>query len=160
VTAARATCAAAFLLVLLAGTRPASAQALEITIPGGVGFLVSDVSASSPGSPSPFQVAFTNSNVRASDTVVVSVKAEAPNFTGPGTAMIPASKVSWTVGAVSGGAGAPGTLSSAAYSLVYISQRNPKSASFDMAWTLAPIAAPGLRAGTHSLTVRWRIEAY
>ena len=35
-----------------------------------------------------------------------------------------------------------------------------KSGAFDMTWTLASIAAAGLRSGTHTLTVRWRLEAF
>ena len=65
-----------------------------------------------------------------------------------------------TANAVGGGQGSSGTLSSAAYTQVYQSHANPHDGEVDMTWTLASIAASGLRAGTHSLTVRWRIEAF
>jgi len=88
----------------------------------------------------------------------VSVKADTVNFAGPGTTRIPASKVSWTATPIGGGTGSPGTLSSAAYSQVYVTGNN-KSAAIDITWTLASIAAAGLRAGTHTLTIRWKLES-
>jgi hypothetical protein len=51
-----------------------------------------------------------------------------------------------------------GTLSSTAYGQVFISPAEPSNGSVSMVWTLAPIAASGLHAGTHTITVRWRLE--
>ena len=153
-------------LVCLVGVADsASAQAsgtrqLTIAIPPGVSFNVVNPAVSTTGSPNPFRVTITNSTVRASDKVYVSIKAETVNFSGPGTTRIPASKVSWTANAIGGGQGTGGTLSSAAYSQVYQTNANPKDGAFDMTWTLASPAAPGLTSGNHSLTVRWRIEAF
>lgn len=152
-------------LMCLAGLpRVAAAQgsgrALTISIPPGVSFNVVNPAVSTTGNPNPFRVTITNSSVRMSDRVYVSVRAETSNFSGPGTTRIPASKVSWTATAVSGGTATGGTLSSAAYSLVYRTSLNPKSGAFDMTWTLASPAAPGLKSGNHSLTVRWRVEAF
>ncbi len=137
-----------------------SRRRLTIAIPPGVSFNVVDPAVSTTGNPNPFRVTITNSSVRSSNRVYVSVKADTVNFSGPGTTRIPASKVSWTATAVSGGSATGGTLSSAAYSLVYQTNPNPKSGAFDMTWWLAAPAAAGLRAGTHSLTVRWRVEAF
>ena len=144
----------------LPGLAAAQGRVLTIAIPPGVGFNVVNPAVSTTGNPHPFRVTITNSSVRSSDRVYVSVKAETVNFSGPGTTRIPASKVSWTATAVSGGTASGGTLSSAAYSLVYRTNQNPKSGAFDMTWRLAAPAATGLRAGTHSLTVRWRVEAF
>ena len=46
-----------------------------------------------------------------------------------------------------------------AYSQVSASDNN-KTGAFEMTWALASIAAAGLRSGTHTLTVRWRVEAF
>ncbi len=153
-------------LVCLVGVADsASAQAtgtrqLTIAIPPGVSFNVVNTTVSTTGNPSPFRVTITNSTVRTADKVYVSVKADTTNFSGPGTTRIPASKVSWTATAVGGGQTTAGTLSSTAYSQVYQTNTNPKAGAFDMTWRLAAPSAAGLRAGTHSLTVRWRIEAF
>ena len=139
----------------------ASAQAVTATvsIPAGVSFVVPDVSQSASGSPGPFRVVFSTTNLKGSQNFYVSVKADTASFAGPGTTQIPASKVSWTVSPVGRGTGSPGTLSSASYAQVYVNENN-KSGAFDMTWTLASIAAAGLRSGTHTLTVRWRLEAF
>jgi hypothetical protein len=157
--------AVATLVCLVGLARSASAQAsgtrqVTIAFPPGVSFDVVNPAVSTTGNPNPFRATITDSTVRASDKVYVSVKAESVNFSGPGTTRIPASKVSWTANAVGGGQGTSGTLSSAAYSQVYQTNANPKSGAFDMTWTLAAPAAPGLTSGNHSLTVRWRLEAF
>lgn len=152
--------AALVCLTGVASSASAQGRQLTINIPPGVSFNVVNPAASTTGNPSPFRVTITNLAVRGSDRVYVSVKAETVNFSGPGTTRIPASKASWTANAVSGGQATAGTLSSAAYSQVYQTSTNPKDGAFDMTWTLAAPAAPGLAAGNHSLTVRWRIEAF
>lgn len=155
----------AALACLVGGARTASAQAsgvrqLTINIPAGVSFNVVNPAVSTTGNPNPFRVIITESTVRASDRVYVAVKAESANFSGPGTTRIPASKVSWTANSIGGGQASDGTLSSASYAQVYQTNANPKDGAFDMVWSLAAPAAPGLQSGNHSLTVRWRIEAF
>jgi len=149
------------LLSCICGPRAALAQRVAtVTIPAGVSFSVQDVSRSVTGTPGPFRVTFNSVlNLSKSEKIVISVKADSANFTGPGTTMIPASKVSWTAVVVGGGNATAGTLSSAAYSQVYQSNANVKSGEVDLTWSLASIAAAGLRSGTHTLTVRWRLEA-
>lgn len=153
---------AAMLLAMLVrpGAAFAQARTVTITIPAGVSFSVPDVSATVTGSPGTFRIVFPSSSVRSSEKLVISVKADASTFSGPGTTQIPVSKVSWSATAVGGGSGSPGTLTSSAYSQVYQSNANPKSGEVDLTWRLAPIAAAGLRAGAHSLTVRWRLESF
>ncbi len=148
-------------LIVCATARPAVAQGktVSVTIPMGVNFLVPNVAASSTGSPSPMRISFSSPiGFKKSDHFNVSVRADAATFAGPGTTRIPATKVSWTA-ATSSGTATNGTLSSTAYSQVYASPNNPSSGSVDLTWTLGAISAAGLRAGTHTLTVRWRVEA-
>jgi hypothetical protein len=146
---------------LLLPARTASAQRREvsITIPAGVSFLVTDVSTTTQGSPGPMRIAFAPVTLRKNDNLRISVTAASATFSGPGTTRIPASAIAWTATTPSGTASG-GTLSSTAYSPVYVSPANPAAATVDVSWLLGPIAAPGLRAGTHSLTVRWRVEAF
>lgn len=140
----------------------ASAQSRQATIaiPAGVSFNVVDPAVSTTGNPAPFRVTITNGSVGRGQRIYVSVKADTTNFSGPGTTRIPASNVSWTATAVNGGTGSAGTLSSTAYVQVYRTRTNPGSGAVDMTWMLAAPSAAGLMAGTHSLTVRWRIEAF
>ncbi len=151
----------AALMLVLGWPTVARAQSPTATIsrPAGVSFSVSNVTQSITGSPGPFRITFSTKNVPGNANFYVSVKADTVNFAGPGTTRIPASKVSWTATPIGGGTGSPGTLSSAAYSQVYVTGNN-KSAAIDITWTLASIAAAGLRAGTHTLTVRYRLEAF
>jgi len=152
---------AAAAVVVCLTARPAVAQSrtVSVTIPIGLTFIVTNVAASSSGSPSPMRITFGSvTGFRNSERFNVAVRADAATFAGPGTTRIPASKVSWTAETSSGKA-TNGTLSSTAYSQVYASSNNPSSGSIDLTWTLGPITAAGLRAGTHTLTVRWRVEA-
>jgi hypothetical protein len=61
------------------------------------------------------------------------------------------------------GTASNGTLAGGTYTQVYQSPSNLKSTdsgSVSLSWTLAAIAAAGLRSGTHTLTVRWKFEAF
>ena len=53
-----------------------------------------------------------------------------------------------------------GTLSSTAYSEVFRSNGNFTSGAVSVTWRLAPLSATGLRAGTHTLPVRWKFEVF
>jgi len=149
----------AALVLVFAWPTAARSQTATVTMPAGVSFSVPNVSQTVTGSPGPFRITFTTKNVPGNNNFYVSVKADTVNFAGPGTTFIPASKVSWTATPIGGGTGSPGTLSSAAFSQVYVNGNN-KSGAIDITWTLASIAAAGLRAGTHTLTVRYRLEAF
>ena len=90
------------------------------------------------------------------------MQADSSTFSGPGTTHIAASKVSWTASASSGTA-SNGTLAAGAYTVVYVSPTKLKATSsgtITLNWTLAAIAAAGLRSGTHTLTVRWKFESF
>lgn len=143
--------------------RVAGAQTVTVTVPAGVSFNVIDATASTSGAPSPTAVTYSGPTLFGkSQQLKVSVQAAATAFSGPGSTHIPASKVSWTAAAASGTA-SNGTLSSTAYTQLYLSPSNLKSTStgsVNVAWTLAAVAAAGLRSGTHTMTVRWRFEAF
>lgn len=143
--------------------RAAPAQSVAVTVPAGVSFNVIDASASTSGAPSPTAVSYSQPALFArSQQLKVSVQAAATDFSGPGSTHIAASKVSWTAAAASGTA-SNGTLSSTAYTQVYLSPNNLKSGStgtVNVTWTLAAVAAAGLRSGTHTVSVRWKFEAF
>lgn len=147
------------LLACAASVTPAFAQrrTVKVTIPAGVSFFVTDAGASTPATGGPMRISFTEVLFKKNDNFTISVKADTSTFSGPGTTRIPASAVSWTASTTSGVA-TGGTLSSSAYSQVYQSPRDPLEGQVDVSWLLGPIAAPGLRAGTHVITVRWRLE--
>jgi hypothetical protein len=155
-------CTLALLAALIA--RPAWAQhSVVVTVPTGVTFDVRDVSVATSGSPSSTAVTFSSpSGFSKTQQLRVSVQADASTFTGPGTTHPAASNVSWTATASTGTA-SNGTLAAGSYGQVYASVANLKAAStgsVNVSWTLAPIAAAGLRSGTHTLTVRWKFEAF
>lgn len=148
------------LAMLLLGPRPSSAQSVAVTVPSAVSFSVVNVAASTTGSPNPMRVSFSNvRNFKKSDRLKISVKAETSTFSGPGTVHPSAGSVSWTASG-NGGTGSNGTLDSVSYTQVYLSSANPNSGSVDLHWTLGSIAAAGLRAGAHTITVRWRFEVF
>jgi len=151
-------------LLLASAARPARAQhTVTVSVPAGVGFNVRDVTASTSGSPSSTQitwsapVGFSNA-----ERLKVSVQADSSSFSGPGTTHIAASRVSWAASASTGTA-SNGTLAAGAYTQVFVSPtklKSTSSGSITLNWTLAAIAAAGLRSGTHTLTVRWKFEAF
>lgn len=149
--------------VMVIVARRGQAQTLAVTVPPGVSFNVIDVSASTSGVPNLVTVAYSNPlTFQNSQQLRISVRADSTTFTGPGTTHPAAASVSWTATSSSGTA-TNGTLSSVSYSEVYRSPTKLKpsnTGSASLHWTLAPIAAAGLRAGTHTLTVRWKFEAF
>jgi len=143
--------------VYLAGAVAESApDSVSISIPAAVGFAVTNVNAATSGGPAG-TVSFAGLNVAGSHVLRISVKADS-NFIPPGGTAIPASRVSWTTSSASNGAGSNGTLSTSAYGQLFQSSNGKKSGSVSVAWSLA---APGggIRAGAHTLTVRWKLEA-
>ena len=89
----------------------------------------------------------------------ISVKADSPWFSAPGGgSAIAASKVNWTANGATGGTGYAGTLSDSSYTEVYRSTPDPVSGSVDLTFRLdAP--GPGIHAGDHDLTLRWKVES-
>jgi hypothetical protein len=147
-------------LVLIVSRHPSFAQeTVSVSFPAAVSFSVTNVSATTTGSPNPSVIRFSNQILLPAHALRISVKADTADFTPPGgTTKIPASKASWTTSNPNHGIGSNGTLSSASYSIVFVGQKNPQPGGVDLTWTLAPPPS-GIRAGTHTLTVRWKVEA-
>lgn len=138
--------------------RRASAQELvRISVPAAVSFDVPNVAVSTPASSNPTRVSFEGAILFPGRVLGISVRAEG-DLTAGGGSTIPAAKVSWTTSNVSNGVGVNGTLSSSTYTELFRSQLVAVGGGADINWTLAP---PGtaVRAVTHQVTLRWRVEA-
>jgi len=151
--------AAAVAFVMFGADRVDAQQLVTVTVPAGAAFSVNDVGSTTTGTPNPFHVSYANALLfLPGQSLRISVKADSSTFSGPGATHIAATNVTWTA-STSNGTASGGTLSSAVYNEVY-RKTNPSSGSVDVVWKLDPIAASGLRSGTHTLTVRWKFEAF
>jgi hypothetical protein len=151
----------AVLGIVASGGAVVSASAQEtvsIAVPVAISFEVTDVSRSTSGTPSVTTVSFSNPNLSPGKALRVSVQSDAVAFTAPSGPSIPASNVSWSNLGASGGIGWNGTLGSSFYTLVYQSDPARTSGHVDLGWTLAAPAS-GIRAGSHQLTIRWKVES-
>jgi len=135
-----------------------AAETVKVTLPATITFAVTNVSVSTTGSPSPTAVSFSNGTLTALHRLHISVKADA-DFIPPSGTAIPASKVSWTTSGAAQGTGSSGVLSTSAYAQLYQGNLGKQSGSVNVTWTLAAPGTP-LRAGSHSLTMRWKLEAF
>jgi len=147
--------------VLVLGSLAAAAPppSVNVTVPASVSFAVTRVNVSTTGSPNPFTVSYVGAVHFTGLAFRISVKAVASSFTPPAGPSIPASKVSWSIVSAQNGTGYNGTLSSTAYTIVYQSVVEPSSGGVSLTWSLAAPGAGGLRAGNHTLTLTWRLEA-
>ena len=168
--------AAAIIILLFAGTASAAVVTLpnetqttsfaatvssqaNVTIPAGITFTVTNVSA---------DTASAAQTVNASVIVVPNgnelyfqIKANAANFTPAtgGTVTWAATDVTWNAATWTNGSGSSGTMSSAAYNLVSLSNANPGSTSTsNLVFTLGDKATVD-RAGNHTLVCTWKIMA-
>jgi hypothetical protein len=144
-------------LIFAGGSLESAPDSVRVTIPAVVGFAVTNVSATTVGTPSTTPVSFSNLSVSGSKVLRISVKADG-DFVPPGGAAIPAAKVSWTTSGATNGTGNAGVLSTSAYGQLFQSGSGKKSGSVNVGWTLAAPGTP-VRAGTHVLTIRWKFEA-
>ena len=133
-------------------------ESVRITLPAAVGFAVTNVGVSTTGAPNPTTASFAMLSVSGSKVLRISVKADS-NFVPPSGAAIPASNVSWATTGATNGIGTNGVLNTTAYGQVFVSAAGRKSGNVTVRWTLAAPATP-LRAGLHSLTVRWKLESF
>jgi hypothetical protein len=133
-------------------------EMVSISVPPAINFQVTDVSRSTSGAPTATTISFSNAVLNSGRALRVSVKADAAAFTPPSGSSIPASNVAWTTLGASGGVGSNGTLGSSSYALVFQSQPATASGRVDLSWTLAA-PGPGIRAGSHQLTIRWKVES-
>jgi hypothetical protein len=150
----------AFAAIVVGLPRPAAAQeSVRITVPAGVSFAVTNVNADTASAPA--NVSYNLAILLPLRRLRISVKADTANFTSPPPAsgLIPASKAVWTTSNASGGTGSSGTLSSAAYGVVYESNVLTLSGAVDVNWTLKAPGA-GIRAGAHTLAVRYKVESF
>jgi hypothetical protein len=134
------------------------AETVTVSIPAAVGFAVTNVGVTTAGSPASGTLSFLNLNATGSHVLRISVKADS-NFVPPGGTAIPASKVSWTTSGATNGTGSNGTLSTSAYGQIYQSSSGKKAGTVNVSWSLAAPGTP-LRAGVHTLVVRWKLESF
>jgi hypothetical protein len=137
---------------------PARADSVTVSIPSFLNFNITDVARSTTGSPSPFVVAFSNAVLNPGESVRISVEATAAQLTAPAGASIPVSNVSWTAANAVNGTGSGGTLRSDAYSQVLQGNPDAVSGSVNLTWSSAAPGS-GVRAGSHTLGLSWKIEA-
>ena len=131
-----------------------------VQIPTGAGFNVNNVSAVTTATPAPFSIRLTDIRLSSPNrSVRVSVRAAAPDFTPPNGPAMPSSLVFWSTSNPQNCTGINGTLTDTSFTPVLDTIKNPKTASVDVTWRLAA-PGPSIRAGTHSLTVVWRIESF
>jgi hypothetical protein len=147
----------ALVCVTMVEAAPPFAETVTVTLPTLVQFNVTNVGVDTIGSPSPSHASFSDSALKNNRGVHFMVKADS-NFVPPSGTAIPASNISWVTSNPSHGIGTNGTLSTAAYADVFQADSDSVSGGFDMAWKLAAPGTP-LRAGTHSLTLRWKLES-
>ena len=134
-------------------------ETVKITIPAAVSFGVTNVSVATAGSPASGTVAFSQFTGTDNGQVLrISVKADS-NFVPPSGTAIPASKLSWTTSSAANGTGSNGVLSTSVYGLIFQSAATKKAGGVNVSWSLAA-PGTGIRAGIHTLTVRWKLEAF
>jgi len=134
----------------------AAPETVSITLPASIGFIVTNLNGRATGT-GPARVSFSSAVLKPNRAVSVSVKADG-DFVPPSGAAIPASCLSWKTSNVTNGVGSNGTVSKTVYTQLFLGNDNAVSGGVDVTWTLGPITTVP-RAGTHSLTLRWRIEA-
>lgn len=145
-------------LMLITSAPGLAQESVTVSLPPTVTFNVGSVYVSSPSVPTSTLVQFSSAVLIPLRVLRISVIADTANFSGSGGTPIPATAVSWTVSNASGGVGSSGQLSAGAYTQIFQTPTFPTSGSFNVTWTLA---APGasVRAGTHTLSLRWKLEA-
>ena len=158
---ARLACGATFVIAIGAAFTASAQESVTIALPTAVTFSVSDVSSATPADLDPVTVQFSGAVLNSGRVLRISVIADSATLAGPGGSTMPVSAVSWTVSGAAGGSGTSGSLScssSSSYSRVFQSTQVAVAGSFDMSFTLT--AVPGtLRAGNHTVRLRWKLES-
>jgi len=134
-------------------------QSVTITLPAAVTFAVTNVGATTVGNPAATRVSFSGAILSANRAVRIGVRANA-DFTPPsaGATTITANRVSWTTAGAVNGVGFNGTLSRLSYTDLFEGNENATAGHVDVTWRLAALTLP-VRAGAHTLTMRWRIQS-
>ena len=133
------------------------AETVTISLPAAVSFAVTNVGATTIGTPSSPRLQFSGAVLKNNRGVRASVKAD-NDFIPPSGTAIPASRVSWTTSNAVNGVGSNGTLSKTAYTQLFQGNDDATSGRVDIAWQLAAPGVP-LRSGAHVLTLRWKLES-
>jgi hypothetical protein len=144
---------AGILICALAGVASAQ-ETVNISVPLNVTFQVVDVHT--PVSTTA-TVSFSDALLIPGHVLRISARADSIEFVGPSGNKIPASSVSWTASNAQGGVGSSGTLSSSTAVLVFQSGLLPISGRVDLTFRLQP--PTNIHAGTHTMSLRWSIEA-
>ena len=145
------------LFVLGLAVSATAQESVQITLPAAITFTASTTGAAA-GTPAPTTVTFSNAVLITGRVLRISVMADSASFTGPDGTSVPSSLVSWTVSNASGGTASSGTLSASSYTQVFQSNVLTASGGLDIDWTLASVAGVS-RAGTHTVNLRWKLEA-
>ena len=146
------------LLVSAVGGAVAQAQpgppTVRVSTPATVLFQVTDVGSSTVSAAT--TVSFQRAQLDHNEALQISVKADG-NLVMAGGSTIAASGVSWTTSNLGNGTGLNGSLSTAAYTVVFVGRAGGKAGQVDLMWRLS---APGsaVRAGTYQATLRWKFE--
>jgi hypothetical protein len=136
----------------------ASAENAQVTVPVSVSFYVLDLAASTPSASNPVVVSFQAAQLESGRVLKVSLRPVANQFSSPGGATIPASRVRWTVNGATNGTGFAGTADSASFITVFRSNVQATSGSFSLNFTLdAP--GSGVLATAHTLDLQWSFES-
>jgi hypothetical protein len=143
--------------VLLGAVSLSGQDQVQIVVPTSVAFQVLDVAASTVAGTNPSTMSFSSAVLQPGQVLRISVKADSDLAPPSGTA-IPASNVSWSTSSVVNGVGSNGVLSKTVYTQVFQSQVGVTSGGVDLNWTLSAPGIP-LRAGTHQVSLRWKLEA-
>jgi hypothetical protein len=157
----RLVCVLAAIVALTSAVAFAQEQ-VTIALPVSVNFSVFDVTSAATGTPSPTTISYSSLTLTAGHSLVISVSAAATAFAPPGGTgvQIPADKVSWHATGAANGTGSDGTVSASSFVQVFQSVAccALNSGSVNLEWHLA---APGggVRAGAHTLTLRWKLES-
>ena len=135
-------------------------QTIVVSVPATVSFTVTNISETTVGTPAPTTIQVVNPLGFANgDKVRISIKSDTADFSGPGGTAISASAITWTATAT-GGNPSNGTLSSTTYAEVFRSTGKSAAGMAFLTWRVGPISASGVRAGTHTLNVRWKFEVF
>ena len=135
---------------------------VDINLPTTITFSVNNVLAVTTDSFAPIPITYTNGNLHDSAHLRISVMANAPTCTPPdGGPRIPAGRFTWMATDAMGGVGYSGTLAASDYTIVFQSipwSHTALSGSVNLTWKMAP-PPTGVRAGTHTISLTWKVEA-
>ena len=143
----------ALLSLLLVFTQSLGAEQATVSVTSSVTFSVTNISASTTGSPTA-TVTFSSASLNSGNKLQIRVRTAASNFTKSWGTAIAANKVTWTTSGASDGGGSSGTLSSSSYTTAFLSNQNPSSGSITLHFSLAAPGS-GTEAGTDTLQLTW-----